>query len=120
MDRSKEKSVLHLLARLGMTSVSYGYITEAKNIVDVLDCYNEYDEMKCCITALCFMYQKNFEEALLYMEPKADKYQSLICYIILSANSLNLASKVDHWLKKAESSDYSYVKSFGEAFKEHA
>ena len=116
----KDREVKKVLAHIGMTGSGYDFFKESEAICQALDSDAHFEEVVLCIRSFCLMNSAKFEEALALLEPKAEEFESLMCYVILAASKLKLASKVDIWLSRAMNSKDEAVKSFAKEYKEAA
>lgn len=97
------KETKKLLAELAMLAVGQHQYAEAESIALALDDDADFCEIVATIRSLSLMNQAKYQDALNLLEPLAEQYPDLICFIVLCADQLDLAIKKDFWLEQAQS-----------------
>lgn len=110
------REIKKLLAELALIAVGQHQYCEAESIVIALDGDRDFIELVATIRALSLMNKAQYQAALALLEPLADEYQDLICFVVLCTDQLNLGVKQDFWLKRAIKSSSSSTQAFATSY----
>ncbi|NRB24699.1 YscG family type III secretion protein [Shewanella sp.] len=101
-----------LLGELAMIAIGQHQHSQAESIAASLSADSAFTEIVASIRSLSLMNRGQYQAALELLEPLASEHQDLICFIVLCADELGLATKLDFWLAKAAQSSSSCLQAF--------
>ena len=105
-----------LLAELAMIAIGQHQYSQAESIAASLSSDSQFTEIVASIRSLSLMNRGQYQAALDLLEPLASEHQDLICFTVLCADELGLATKLDFWLVKAAQSSSKSLLAFATSY----